>query len=153
MKRYQMKYKIKYGGIVNDSLKILGKEFVKINNNKGKLIIKNKKYTLKENIPFNSLANPELKINILLSRDICNLSSMFNNCQSLIEFSMNDYIQNGEINYDIQEIKENYNELEDNINELGEDIGTFYENVFSEYSEISKKKESSQNINRTYFEK
>ena len=43
-----MKYKIDKTRKNNDILRILGKDFVKINRNKGKLIIENKKCYLKE---------------------------------------------------------------------------------------------------------
>ena len=72
MTRYQMKYIIK-SLLYNYSLNILGKDFVKNNRNKAKLIIENKKYYLKEYIELNNIKKLELKIDILLSKDICNI--------------------------------------------------------------------------------
>ena len=74
--RYQMKYKIDEKREQKDILSILGKEFVRNNKNKGKLIIGNKKYYLNESIQLNNNEKSELKIDILLSKDICYL-----NCQ------------------------------------------------------------------------
>ena len=86
MIRYQMKYKIDKRGRTNFILNILGKAFVKNNRNKAKLIINNKKYYLKEYIKLNNLEKSKIKIDILMSQDICNISYMFNNIELLLEF-------------------------------------------------------------------
>ena len=125
--RYQMKYKIEKKLLDNDNLNILGKDFVKNNRNKTKLIIENKKYYLKEYIKLNNFKKTILKINILLNKDICNISYMFNNIESLLEFLMKINTGNKEINYDFSEKEENYGGLEYNINEKDEDKGTLYE--------------------------
>ena len=72
--RYQMKYIIDKSLLDNYILNILGKTFVKNNKNKAKLIIGNKKYYLNERIILENFKNSELKIDILLSQDICNIA-------------------------------------------------------------------------------
>ena len=105
MKRYQMEYKISKEIEHNFILNILGKDFVKYNINKGKLIIENKKYNLMENIQLNNFKKSKLKIDILLNKDICLLSCMFKDCESLFKFSINDKTKNKKINYDITYIE------------------------------------------------
>ena len=69
----------------SDNIRILGKDFVKNNKNKGKLIINNKKYKLKEFINSNEIKNDIIKINIILSKEISNISHLFDNCYKLKE--------------------------------------------------------------------
>ena len=143
MTRYLMKYIIK-SLLYNYSLNILGKDFVKNNRNKAKLIIENKKYYLKENIELNNIKKLELKIDILLSKDICNLSCMFKDCERLLTFSKKDDEENKEMNDDIPQIEKNDNEFEYNINEIDESKETFYKSlkdniIYCKCSEISKK--------------
>ena len=83
----------------NGEIKILGKDFVKNNKNKGILIINNKKTKLKEfihidkNIKANTskkiLAKQQnnLKIYMLLNEEVSNASYMFDDCRLLIQFS------------------------------------------------------------------
>ena len=59
-----MKYKIEESALNYDSLKIFGKEFVKNNRNKLKLIIENKKHNLREYIKLKNFKKPKLKIYI-----------------------------------------------------------------------------------------
>ena len=74
-----------------DNIRLLGKDFVKNNKNKGKLIINNKKYKLKEFINSNEIKNDIIKINIILSKEISNISHLFDNCYKLKEiFFCND---------------------------------------------------------------
>ena len=149
IKRYQIKYTtvnpIKY----NDILNILGKTFVKNNRNKGKLIIENKKYYPNEYIQLNNFKKSEIKIDILLSKDICNLSCMFKDCERLLTFSKKDDEENKEMNDDIPQIEKNDNEFEYNINEIDESKETFYKSlkdniIYCKCSEISKKEENSE---------
>ena len=65
---------------------------MKNNKNKAKLIINNKKYALKEFINQKGSSSDEIKINILLNKDLLNISSFFKNCFKLIEFSFKDNI-------------------------------------------------------------
>ena len=83
--RYTMIYNPK---ISTNELRILGKEFVKNNGNKGKLIINNKKYNLLEFNPINNFNADKLKINMVSSQNIFNRSYMFMKCKSLIELSI-----------------------------------------------------------------
>ena len=69
----------------SDNIRILGKDFVKNNKNKGKLIINNKKYKLKEFININEIKNDIIKINIILSKELSNISHLFHNCAKLKE--------------------------------------------------------------------
>ena len=73
-----------YNEIKSDN-RILGKYFVKNNKNKGKLIINNKKYKLKEFINSNEIKNDIIKINIILSKDLSNISHLFDDCAKLKE--------------------------------------------------------------------
>ena len=143
MIRYQMKYKID-----NVNLNILGKTFVKNNRNKSKLIIGNKKYYLNDCIKLNNVKKSELtlKIDILLSQDICNISYMFNKCESILKFSMKNNKKNYEIDNYFPELEKNKNELEYNRNEIDENKGTLFEGLedYCECSEISKKEVSSE---------
>ena len=58
-------------------LRILGKEFVKSNKNKGKLIINNKRYKLEEFIKIEDNKVQNYKLQMILSKDLSNYSYMF----------------------------------------------------------------------------
>ena len=60
--------------IYSDNIRILGHYFVKNNKNKAKLIINNKKYGLKELVNKKKFTNDKIKINMILSKDISNIS-------------------------------------------------------------------------------
>jgi len=109
--RYIMIYKISN----KRSIKILGEKFVDNNKNEGNIIYNNHKYHLIEEFPIQNKNSDKLKIVMELSMNIRDLSCMFENCDSLLEFR--DY-------YDIREI---------NIEE---------ENKYSELIEIEKNKYS-----------
>ncbi len=82
MEKYLMTYEIDKA---QNALRILGKEFVRNNKNKGIMIYKNKRYSLKGLFrPFNIKEN-KLKIKMLLSKNCSNKSSMFSNCSLLLE--------------------------------------------------------------------
>ena len=152
MIRYQMKYKIDENLLDNGILNILGKVFVKNNRNKAKLIYRNKKYNLKDYFKLYNFKKSELKIDILLSRDICNISYMFNKCESILKFSMKNNKKNYEIDNYFPEIEKNKNELEYNRNEIDENKGTLFEGLednlfYCECSEISEKDVSSETEN------
>ena len=156
MIRYQMKYKIDKSLVDNNILKILGKTFVKNNRNKAKLIYRNKKYNLKDYFKLKIFKKSELKIDILLSQDISNISYMFNKCESLLEFSMKNNIKNEEMDCGFSGEEKKDNGLEYNRNEIDENKGTLYEGLediifYSEYSEISEKEVSSE-IESMYLE-
>ena len=78
--------------IFSDDIRILGHDFVKNNKNKAKLIINNKKYNLKEVINSKKFKYNNIKINIILSKDIANISYMFMNSAKLLEISTYDDI-------------------------------------------------------------
>jgi len=96
--------------IINENngynLRILGKDFVKNNKNKGKLIINNKKYKLKEFIG-GERKSYQIKINIILIRELSHLNHMFENCLKLKEICFNNNILIiNQDNEDFQEIEE-----------------------------------------------
>ena len=62
--------------IVNDYFRILGNDFVKNNENKGKLIINNKKYKLKEFINIKEFKKDKIKIYMILSKELSNISHL-----------------------------------------------------------------------------
>ena len=73
-----------------ENLKILGKEFIKKNINKCKLIYRNKKYKLKENfedIDINYNHKDLIKLKFIMLNNIIDTSYMFFNCNSLISLS------------------------------------------------------------------
>ena len=76
--------------IYSDNIRILGHDFVKNNKNKAKLIINNKKYGLKDLVNYKEFTNDKIKINMILSKDISNISHMFKNCVKLLEISIDD---------------------------------------------------------------
>jgi len=81
---YKMLYKIKNP---ETRLKILGKNFVKNNLFKGKLVINNKKQKIGECININGIRNDKFKVKLLLKRKIYNKSYFFKDCSSIIELS------------------------------------------------------------------
>ena len=69
----------------SDNIRLLGKDFVKNNKNKGKLIINNKKYKLKEFINDKEFKDDKRKINMILCKELSNISHLFDNCYKLKE--------------------------------------------------------------------
>ena len=84
MEIYKLIYK-KENNINN--IRILGETFVKNNRNKGALIIKNKKYHLKDILSVNDINGDIIKINMILNRYTCNFCCMFKDCTSLKSLS------------------------------------------------------------------
>ena len=80
--KYSMIYK---ASTKTKKIRILGKDFVKINKNKGKIIYKNHKFSLKEEISIED-SNELLKVQLILINNISDLSCMFKDCNSLISF-------------------------------------------------------------------
>ena len=80
--------------IESNDIRMLGHDFVKNNENKAKLVINNKKHKLKGFISTNELLNNKLKIKIILSKNLSNISHMFQNCAKLIKLSIYDDILN-----------------------------------------------------------
>ena len=141
---------------IKGNLRILGEYFCRNNKNKGRLIINNKKYYLKEFIEIKNMKEKRIKIKMLINKNLYDKSYMFNDCKSLLELTINDnleYIKNyenseeidflfkkneydiiseegGEIIYENQKNNES-NEFDSDY--LGmEDNNTFYEN-YSNY--------------------
>ena len=81
---YKMTYKIRNN---SNELKILGEEFVKNNKNKGFLIIDNKKKKLNSKYDISNHNFSQIKIQMVLNRNIFNKSCIFKNCESLESFT------------------------------------------------------------------
>ena len=83
MEKYLMIYEI-----VKDqnTLRILGEEFVRNNKNKGIMVYKNKKYSLKGLFRLFDFKDYRLKIKMLLGKNCYNKSFMFSNCSLLLQF-------------------------------------------------------------------
>ena len=115
--------------IKNDNIRILGNDFVKNNKNKGKLIINNKKYKLKEFMNHEEFKKDKIKIYMMLSKDLSNISHLFDNCEKLKEFSFCD---------DIRFIDDKEPHLLEEYNDYDNDIYFDYnENSFDNCSENS----------------
>ena len=137
--------------IYSDNIRILGHDFVKNNKNKAKLIINNKKYGLKDLVNYKEFINDKIKINMILSKDISNISHMFKNCVKLLKISIDDdFINiNDEKFYKFEEFFDYNNDYNEDIYEdIYEDYcdnnhDNFYndnDNIFSNCSEIAKRK-------------
>ena len=135
----------------NINIRILGHYFVENNKNKGKLIINNKKYALREFINDEEHKdNNILKIRIILNKELSNISYMFHNCYKLKEI----YNYDNETNIDDDESQEyqeylNFNADIKSINENSNDDSSFnfniYKNlkkddIYSNNSQIKNKK-------------
>ena len=82
----------------NKIIRVLGEEFIRNNRNKCKFIINNKKCNLIEFIDTSNIKEDEIKIKLLFKDNISNKSYMFEDCESLIKFSVN---QSQKINFEI----------------------------------------------------
>ena len=139
----------------SDNIRLLGKDFLKNNKNKGKLIINNKKYELKEFININEIKGDKIKIYMILSKELSNISHIFYNCKKLKAFyfcddtrfidhkgphlieEYNDY--DNDIYYDFKENSHDNN----NEHSLYKNIRT--DDIYSNYSEIITKTEEKYN--------
>ena len=103
-----------YKEMKSDNIRILGNDFVKTNKNKGKLIINNKKYNLKEFVNINEIKYDKIKINMILSKGLSNISHIFENCAKLKEFSFCDDIIfiDDEAPLKLEEFNDNYNDFD-----------------------------------------
>ena len=131
-----------YKEILSYDIRILGSDFVKNNKNKAKLIINNKKYALKEFINQKGSTSDEIKINILLNKDLLNISSFFKNCFKLIEFSFKDNILDID-NEETKDFEENFGCKIDYNEDINSDIYNNARNdtIYSNYSTITSEKE------------
>jgi len=66
--------------IHSDNIRILGNYFMNNNKNRAKLLINNKKYNLKEFVNKKECTEDKFKIKIVLSKEISNISHMFEDC-------------------------------------------------------------------------
>ena len=122
------KYKMFYETEENETnLRILGENFVKNNKNKGKLIFNNQKRALKDIIEVNIFPN-QIKIKLILNKNIANKSEMFKDCNCLIRFSIMD-------DDNVENIKDKYNEYIENFKEeksFDNNIKDYYDFIFNE---------------------
>ena len=74
----------------NNTIRIMGEQFMRNNKNKGKIIFNNKKYPLRELFELENKINNKMKIKMILSKNCCNKSFMFKDCVSLIQIQLLD---------------------------------------------------------------
>ena len=110
-----------YNEIKSDNIRILGNDFVKNIKNKGKLIINNKKYKLKEFINIKEFKEDKIKINMILNKELSNISHLFHNCYKLKEF----YFYYDEIN------------MEDEAHSILEEHYDYDNDIFFDFNENS----------------
>ena len=149
IERYSMIYNTK---ISNNNLRILGKKFINNNNNKCKLLIKNKKYNLIEFFQFKDFEEEEeIKIDLILTKNIFDKSSMFNDCKSLIKFSIHNLSENnGNCNFEdvIGQEGNLYKHFSiKNKNILFEQNSN--ESNYSHYSKILRKEETEEKFHKS----
>ena len=108
--------------IYKRKLRIIGEYFCRKNKNKGKLIINNKKTYLKEFINIININKEQIKIKMVLNKNLYDKSYMFKDCKSLLELSINnnlEYIEDNEIfdmnnyNYELKNNEKYINRWED----------------------------------------
>ena len=97
----------------SDNIRLLGKDFVKNNKIKGKLIINNKKNKLKEFINSNEIKGDKIKIYMILSKELSNISHIFDNCKKLKAFYFCDDTRF--IEHKGPHLLEEYNDYDDDI--------------------------------------
>ena len=98
VEKYRLIYKINNN---KKNIRILGKDFVKNNKNKGKLIFLNRKYPLEDIFTIKTGKENIFKLGIMLNQTVTNRSSMFKGCKTLMEISG---IEDGYFNDDIYQI-------------------------------------------------
>jgi len=142
--------------IKSDNVRILGHNFVKNNKNKVKLLINNKKYNLKEFVDSKEFKEYQIKINIILSKGLSNISYMFENCFKLEEFSIYDNINiDNEEYYNYEENFYFHADYGENINENDDNIyKNFYKNlknndIYTNISEVPQNTKSDENQNNS----
>jgi surface protein len=138
-------------------LKILGDHFIINNKNKAKLIINNRKSNLSEFIEIINLYEEEIKLKMVLNKNIYNKSYMFKDCKNLFELSIKNipkYLNNNDIKDEvyatntnlgtIQNYPENIEEFELFQNfEIDENKFYFFDDINEIFSEIKCMKEIS----------
>ena len=125
-------------------LKIFGHYFVETNCNKGKIIIKNKKYSMNEFLNVDSNQDIILKIKLVINENIYNKSYMFKNCKSLIGFTICNYYEENIIDNELEEEKVKEEDLFNYDMSIDEDNNSLYNRMYiynsSVLSEIDEKK-------------
>ena len=123
---YKLLYEIKKDDV---NIRILGKEFVKANKNKGKIVYKNKIYPLLGLFQLLYNIKGTLKIKMIISKNIHNKSFMFKDCYSLTHikfhneiYNRKDILFNGENNLyvSIPEIFQSRNIVPNNKNKVND---------------------------------
>ena len=127
-----------------NNLRIFSETFVKNNINKGELIIKNKKFHLKDIISTNNINEDIIKIKMILNRYTCNFNCMFRDCISLKYFSQS--LICNDIDTFISIDNNSKNEYDGEINKIEDDSSS---SNMSEISEISKTDDNSSESSRS----
>ena len=149
---YKMTYKKRNN---SNELKILGEEFVKNNKNKGFLIIDNKKKKLNSKYDISKNNFSQIKIQMVLNRNIFNKSCIFKNCESLesfTPFSIDEEINSKDVNEntDKENIEEEINSKDENENtdkeNIDEEINSKDKNENTDKENIEEEEEESKDI-------
>ena len=149
---YKMTYKKRNN---SNELKILGEEFVKHNKNKGFLIIDNKKKKLNSKYDISKNNFSQIKIQMVLNRNIFNKSCIFKNCESLesfTPFSIDEEINSKDVNEntDKENIEEEINSKDENENtdkeNIDEEINSKDKNENTDKENIEEEEEESKDI-------
>ncbi len=118
IERFTMIYETKKNE--KDKLRILGDVFVKKNKNKGRLIIKNKKYYLTSFLSIKDINEDKLKIGLVYDKNIYIKGYTFKDCEELIQCSFHDYNDNNDIFESLENNLQNEIKIENDI-EIKED--------------------------------
>jgi len=121
-----------------NKIKILGKEFIDKNKDKGSIIYNNYEFELKEyfDIDINDNNKNTIKFILCLGKNINDISYLFNQCYLLIT------IEYYNINYEIEKNKKSKKRTLEN------DSFNFYESYSESLSEISEKSNTYENENK-----
>lgn len=157
--RYKILYKTDIYGLDEKKLIILNEGFVKRNKNKFKLIINNKKY-LKYILNAEKIIKKSnlIKVELIIYKNIVDISYMFKNCRALLEISdvndkeKNEYIEISELNNEerIREIAESKILMYDDIDDIEEEH-PIYKSFYSNYNNYSNTKLSTIKENSFYI--
>ena len=124
----------------SEKLRILGHNFIENNKNKAKIIFNNKKYKLEELKYLNSskFKSDEIKLNLIVIKELSNYSHMFKNCFKLKGF----FIYTNEINEFDKEFEEYSHYSEENNEDNNsivyrdlKDIDIYYNSTRSQRTE------------------
>ena len=139
-------YKVKFWGDIKykSELRIMGEYFCRNNKNKGKLIINNKKSEIKEFINIENIKKRQIKIKMLLNKNLYNKSYMFKDCKTLLELKINNNLEDieddenfDENNYESENNENNINYEEDEETNLNKSFEFYGDNGIDEYNNTS----------------